>query len=146
MVTVTDAVPAAPTFAGGTFAVSCELLTNEVVKGMPSQFTVEPATNPVPLTVRVNPGLSGAALFGTSGFWISGTGLDWASSGLPAKDKKIAMRRKDFMRPRSWRYKGGECKTRSSKCCKYPPKGDAYQDERLCAITQFGFVPCWVRN
>lgn len=52
--TVTDAVPAVAMRAAGTVAVSCVAETDDVVSGLPFQFTVEPETKLVPLTVNVN--------------------------------------------------------------------------------------------
>jgi len=65
--TVTDAVPAAAIFAAGTAAVNFEPETKAVGSGVRFQFTVAPETNPVPFTVRVNPGPPGTASGGTSG-------------------------------------------------------------------------------
>jgi len=52
--TVTNAVPAAATFAAGTMAVSLVEETNVVARAEPFQLTVEVETKLVPLTVRVN--------------------------------------------------------------------------------------------
>ncbi len=50
-------------------------LTNVVARAPPFQFTTEPETKPVPFTVSVNEPLPGAALVGTSGWLIRGTGF-----------------------------------------------------------------------
>jgi hypothetical protein len=52
--TVTEAVPAAATFAAGTIAVSLIEETNVVTSAEPFQLTVEVETKLVPFTVRVN--------------------------------------------------------------------------------------------
>jgi hypothetical protein len=65
--TVTDAVPALAISAALIFAVSCDLLTNVVSRGLPFKFTTDPETKPVPFTVRVNAGLPGTTASGTSG-------------------------------------------------------------------------------
>jgi hypothetical protein len=54
--TVIEAVPAVAMRAAGTVAVSCVAETNVVANGVPFQFTVEPETKLVPLTVNVNCG------------------------------------------------------------------------------------------
>jgi hypothetical protein len=64
-VTVTEAVPALVISEAEIAAVICKLLMKVVVRGLPFQFAVELETNPVPLIVRVNPALPGAALVGT---------------------------------------------------------------------------------
>jgi hypothetical protein len=66
-VTVMEAVPASAISEAGIAAVICKLLMKVVVRGLPFQFAVELETNPVPLIVRVNPALPGAALVGTRG-------------------------------------------------------------------------------
>jgi hypothetical protein len=62
-------------------AVSFEELTNAVARGDPFQFTMAPGTNPVPVTVRVNPAPPGTIAEGTIGF-RKGTGLLLATSLL----------------------------------------------------------------
>ena len=52
--TVTEAVPGVAMSAAGTVAVSRVEDTNVVASGLPFQFTVEPETKLVPLTVNVN--------------------------------------------------------------------------------------------
>jgi len=61
-------------------AVNRLLFTNVVVRGLPFQLTTEPGakpdgTKPVPFTVNVNAPLPGAALVGTRGWLINGTGF-----------------------------------------------------------------------
>lgn len=53
-VTVMSAITAVAMFAAGTVALSCVVLTNVVVKGVPSQFTTDPLMKFVPLTVKLN--------------------------------------------------------------------------------------------
>jgi hypothetical protein len=65
--TVTEAVPAVAMSEAKIVAVSCAARTKVVVLTPPFQFTTEPETNPVPFTVRVNPGPPGDAAVGTSG-------------------------------------------------------------------------------
>ena len=48
-------------------AVTRELLTNVVARGLPFQYTTEFESNPVPLTVSVNPLPPGATALGISG-------------------------------------------------------------------------------
>jgi predicted anti-sigma-YlaC factor YlaD len=67
LATVMVAVLATATSAAAMDAVSCDALTNVVVRGLPFQWTTEAETNPVPLTVRVNPGLPGATAVGIMG-------------------------------------------------------------------------------
>lgn len=52
--TVTEAVPAVAISAAGTVAVTCVAEPNVVTSALPFQFTVEPETKLVPLTVNVN--------------------------------------------------------------------------------------------
>jgi hypothetical protein len=73
--TSTMAVLVVAMSAAGTTAVSRELETNVVVSWEPSQFTVDPETNPVPFTVSVNPDPPGAAAAGTRGWLMKGTGF-----------------------------------------------------------------------
>jgi hypothetical protein len=82
LVTVMVAVLAAATSAAEIDAVSCDALTNVVARGLPFQFTTEAETNPVPLTVRVNPGLPGATAVGINGWFTKGTGFDCPSSAV----------------------------------------------------------------
>jgi hypothetical protein len=53
LVTVIVAVLGVAKLLAGTRAVSTELLTNVVANPPPFQFTVDPDTNPEPLTVSV---------------------------------------------------------------------------------------------
>ena len=70
--------------AAGTLAESFELLTNVVVNVVPFQFTVEPDTNPNPVTVSVYPEAPGAADEGVIGY-STGTGLAaLAATGIPS--------------------------------------------------------------
>jgi hypothetical protein len=72
--TVTDAAPAAATFAAGTIAVSLIEDTNVVTRGEPFQLTVEVETKLVPFTVKVNwadPAVAEAGLIEV----VVGTGL-----------------------------------------------------------------------
>ena len=77
--TVTEAVVATVTSEAGTVANSLLEVTKVVASVAPFQFTTEVETNPVPFTVRVNPGEPGTTLVGTRGWLTSGTGLDWAT-------------------------------------------------------------------
>ena len=65
--TVTEAVLAIAMSEARMLAVNSEPLTKVVARGLPFQFTSAPETNPVPFTVRVNPGPPGAVAAGTSG-------------------------------------------------------------------------------
>jgi hypothetical protein len=65
-------------------AVNCELLVKVVVRGLPFQSTTDPATKPVPVTVRLNAAPPGAAAEGTTGFRY-GTGLGVVASANPLK-------------------------------------------------------------
>src|SRR6266581_1487866 len=73
--TVTEAVLAMAMSEARMLAVNCEVETNVVARAPPFQFTEAPETNPVPFTVRVNPGPPGAVASGTRGWVISGTGF-----------------------------------------------------------------------
>ena len=64
--TVIEAVPVVAMRAAGTVAVSCAAETNVVVSGFPFQFTVEPETKLVPLTVNVTCGPPAVAQVGLS--------------------------------------------------------------------------------
>jgi hypothetical protein len=66
LTTAIEAVPAVAMRAAGTVAVSCVAETNVVVNAVPLQFTVEPLTKLVPLTVKVNPGPPAVAQVGLS--------------------------------------------------------------------------------
>jgi hypothetical protein len=66
LVTVTDAVPAAAMREADTVAVNCVEETNVVVSGVPFQFTVDPETKFVPITVSVNPEPPAVAQVGLS--------------------------------------------------------------------------------
>src|SRR2546426_72256 len=72
--TVTDAVPTAARSAAGMAAVSRAVLTKVVVRVAPFQRTVDPFTNPVPLTVSVKAAPPTVALIGVSPV-IVGMGL-----------------------------------------------------------------------
>ena len=67
LTTVTVAVDGEEMSEARMAPVSWDLLTKVVARGLPFHFTVEPATNPVPFTVRVNPAPPGAVASGTSG-------------------------------------------------------------------------------
>ena len=67
LTTVTEAVAAVAMSELRMDAVTCEPLTNVVVRGLPFQFTVEPDTKPVPLTVSVKPAPPGATAEGIKG-------------------------------------------------------------------------------
>src|ERR1700722_7484738 len=71
LVTVMETVLVAAMSAAVIAAVNRLPLTKVVVRGLPFQFTVAPATNPVPLTVRGNGVPPGTAVSGTSGCVIS---------------------------------------------------------------------------
>ncbi len=73
--TVIEAVPGDATFEAGTFATSLLELINAVCSGIPSHFTTEVGTNPVPLKVKVRSGEPGSTLVGTSGWYSIGIGL-----------------------------------------------------------------------
>jgi hypothetical protein len=75
LTTVTEAVPMLAMSEARMLAVSRELLTKVVVRGLPFHFTTEPETNPVPFTVSVNPAEPGLTASGTSGWLIRGTGF-----------------------------------------------------------------------
>src|SRR5215831_15208840 len=62
------AVVGAAISGAGTAAVSCELFTNEELSATPFQYTVDPDTNPVPETAKLNVGPPGTVADGTSGF------------------------------------------------------------------------------
>lgn len=80
--TVTAVVPAFAMSEAGIDAVNCEPVTNVVVRGTPSQFTADAETNPVPFTVSVKLDPAGAAVIGTGGWLINGTGLVCASASV----------------------------------------------------------------
>src|SRR4029077_16808417 len=61
---VIEAVPQVAMRAAGTVAVSCVAETKVVASGLPFQFTVEPETKLVPLTVSVNCGPPAVAQVG----------------------------------------------------------------------------------
>jgi hypothetical protein len=50
--------------AAATAAVNCVALTKVVVSGLPFQFTTAAGSNPVPVTVSVNPGAPAVAELG----------------------------------------------------------------------------------
>ena len=64
--TVMDAVPAVAIREADTVAVNWVEEPNVVVSAVPFQFTVEPETKLVPLTVKVNPGPPAVAQVGLS--------------------------------------------------------------------------------
>ena len=66
-VTVIAALAATAMFDAGTTAVSLSMLTNVVARGLPSQLTAAPLTNPEPCTVSVQLGPPGGTLDGASG-------------------------------------------------------------------------------
>jgi hypothetical protein len=66
LTTVIEAVPAVAMRDAVTVAVSCVEETNAVASGVPFQFTVEPETKFVPVTVNVNCGPPAAAQVGLS--------------------------------------------------------------------------------
>ena len=82
--TVTCPEPVAATSAVVIAAVSCAALTNVVGRALPFHCTTEPATNPVPFTVRVNAPDPATTLEGetllTAGtaFWLDGNTFDCA--------------------------------------------------------------------
>jgi hypothetical protein len=84
LTTAMEAVLAEATSEAKIEAVSCEELTNAVVRETPFQVTKDPATNPVPFTVSVKPALPGATAVGNSGALIKGTGLDCAAPRVEA--------------------------------------------------------------
>src|SRR5215467_12666828 len=92
LTTVTAAVLALATSAARMVAVSLELLTNEVTRGLVFQFTTEPGTKPVPFTVNVKPLAPGTTAVGTNGWSRNGTGfsavaaLTLIASELPETD------------------------------------------------------------
>ena len=55
LITDTDAVPAAETSDAGTVVVSDVVELNVVLSETPFHCTIDEVTNPLPLTVRVNP-------------------------------------------------------------------------------------------
>jgi hypothetical protein len=74
-VTVIEAVVAEAVSEAEMLAVTCDSLTSLVGRGLPFQFTTEPETKPVPLTVSVNPGPPGTVADGTNGALTKGTRL-----------------------------------------------------------------------
>src|ERR1700687_1909081 len=74
LVTVTPNIPAAAISGAVINAVTCVAFTNIVVRAFPWKSTVAPLTNPVPLTVSVNPAPPAVVLFGES-VVIVGIGL-----------------------------------------------------------------------
>jgi hypothetical protein len=75
LTTVTDPVFGLAMSSARIVAVNCDRLTNVVARGLPFQYTSEPATKPVPFTVRVKLGPPGATLAGTRGLLMKGTGF-----------------------------------------------------------------------
>jgi hypothetical protein len=80
LTTVTEALPAAAISAAVMAAMSCVALPYVVVRGLPFQFTVEPETKPLPVTVSVKPAAPAVAPAGDndvsagSGFGVVGVG------------------------------------------------------------------------
>lgn len=72
--TVTLAVPAEAISLAGIATVSCVALTNVVARALPFHCTVEPLTNPLPLTVSVKAAPPAVAEFGLS-VVMAGVGL-----------------------------------------------------------------------
>src|SRR5215472_10871240 len=79
--------------AAGTTAVSCVPLTNVVASTWPFHSTLEPATNPVPLIVSVNPAPPGATDAGTVGWSIWGTGFAAENAAEQLKSARTAATR-----------------------------------------------------
>src|SRR5882672_549499 len=73
--TVTCTVPVTLRSVAGIAAVSWVADPNVVVRSVPFQRTTEPGTNPVPVTIRVNPG--------DPAMTDAGTSPDVAGVGLP---------------------------------------------------------------
>jgi hypothetical protein len=67
LTTVTAAVDAVAMSDARIDAVSWELLTKVVARGLPFQFTTDAGTNHAPFTVRLKAGPPGAVASGTSG-------------------------------------------------------------------------------
>jgi hypothetical protein len=97
--TDTETVAAVEISTAKIVAFNCVSLTNCVVSACPLQLTIAPETNPAPFTVSVKPGPPGAALAGTNGRSINGTGLDCAKTHALAQRKR--KKRQDFMAPLS---------------------------------------------
>jgi len=95
--TVTEAVAAVAIFEAGTAAVTCELLTKVVVRGVPFQFTNDPETNPTPFTFSMKLGPPGAVTVGTSGSLIKGTGFPCPSVIALASNTNGQTSRMDFV-------------------------------------------------
>jgi hypothetical protein len=74
LTTVIVAVRGVAKLAEDTVAVNCEELTYVVTNGTPFQFTVEPATKPNPLTVKVYAEPPGTVAAGVIGY-NAGTGF-----------------------------------------------------------------------
>jgi hypothetical protein len=86
LATVTLAVPALAMSAAGTEAVTCVAETKVVVRAVPFQFTVEPLTNPEPVTVRVKVGPPAVAEFGDR---LVITGFTIADACKPANPRQV---------------------------------------------------------
>jgi hypothetical protein len=92
--TVTEAVPAVAMSEAATATVNCEPLTKVVGLELPFQFTTEPETKPVPLTVSVKPVPPGTVLTGTSDWLMKGTELGvCASKGRLRRSKSAWAKR-----------------------------------------------------
>jgi hypothetical protein len=102
LATETLAVPADPIKFAGTDAVNCVALTNVVDSALPFHCTVDPLTNPAPLTVSVNADPPAVAAFGlrplivrllmvtTDVFDIPPPGLATETLAVPADPIKFA--------------------------------------------------------
>src|SRR5271154_1825922 len=95
--TVTNAVPAVAMSAALIAACTLLLEIKVVARRDPSHCTTAPATNPLPFTVKENPGPPGAVLTGTNDGYTSGCGFDCASEIVPMKIKNNAARRRRFI-------------------------------------------------
>src|SRR6516165_10352914 len=67
LTTVILAVPSLDTYSARTIAFNLLALMNVVTRGFLFQFTIDPDTNPAPLTVSEKSGPPGATAPGTSG-------------------------------------------------------------------------------
>src|SRR5262249_39801136 len=89
-------------------AVSCEPLTKVVGRALPFQFTTEPETKPVPLTVNVKSGPPGAVASGTRGWLTYGTGFVASASAGPTKSSELITRNAAIAIPQNTRrYRSG---------------------------------------
>ena len=83
--TVTEAVLTVAMLVAGTVAVNCEAVTKVVARAVPFQLTTELETKAVPLMVSVKPDPPGAALMGTRGWLMKGTGFVCTSVAVLAR-------------------------------------------------------------